>query len=116
MKRLGILVTSILIVAVIFAVPARSGSAPQSGFENIKVLTDMSDTDIRQEMQNWGMALGVECDHCHAPGGFASDANPKKDIARKMATMVKTINKDFLNGKLSCIICHRGSEVPKVSQ
>lgn len=115
MKGFSISVLGIVIVAAIFVVPARSRSMPQSTFENIKVLTDMSDADIRKEMQNWGEALGVTCNHCHVAGDFASEMNPKKEIARKMARMVKTINKDFLDGKANCVLCHRGAAVPNPS-
>ena len=115
MKVFSISVLGIVTVAAIFVAPARSRPMRQSTFENIKVLTDMSDTDIRKEMQNWGEALGVTCSHCHVTGDFASDMNPKKEMARKMARMVKTINKDFLDGKAKCVLCHRGSAVPDPS-
>ena len=112
MKPFGIFIVSIVVVVVISAAPAHSGPVRQSSFENIKVLKDMSDGDIRKEMMVWTEALGVQCSYCHVAGDFASDANPKKDTARKMATMVKTINKDFLGGKASCILCHRGASTP----
>src|SRR5262249_29969949 len=85
---------------------------PQSSFENIKVLNGMSDTDIRQAMTDWTEALGVACSYCHVTGDFASDMNAKKETARKMARMVNTINKDFLDGKAKCVLCHRGAAVP----
>jgi hypothetical protein len=111
MKGLVVFGLSVIVVAAVLVTPARSGS-PQSSFENIKVLTDMSDSDIRREMQGWTQALGVQCNHCHQGTDYPSDANPKKDVARKMATMVKTINKDFLEGKASCVLCHRGAAIP----
>jgi Photosynthetic reaction centre cytochrome C subunit len=74
--------------------------------------TGMSDTDIRMEMNDWTEALGVTCNYCHVAGDFPSDLNPKKETARKMATMVKVINKDFLGGKAKCVLCHRGAAVP----
>jgi hypothetical protein len=117
MRRFVILISGIIALSGNLAVPARSGSAqPQSSFENIKVLTDMSDADIRREMQSWARALGVQCNHCHEGTDYPSDANPKKDVARKMATMLKTINKDFLEGKGSCALCHRGSAIPEPPQ
>jgi photosynthetic reaction center cytochrome c subunit len=101
-----------LIVSAVAATPAQPVAMPQSSFENIKVLTGMSDTDIRNEMNDWTEALGVTCNYCHVAGDFPSDMNPKKETARKMATMVKLINKDFLGGKAKCILCHRGAAVP----
>lgn len=112
MKGFSISVLVIVIVAAIFVAPARSRPMPQSSFENIKVMKDMSDTEIRQEMTVWTEALGTNCNYCHVAGDFPSDMNPKKDIARKMFTMVKTINKDFLAGKAKCVLCHRGATVP----
>jgi len=112
MKAFSISALVIVIVAAIFEAPARSRPMPQSSFENIKVMKDMSDTEIRQEMTVWTEALGTNCNYCHIAGDFPSDMNPKKDIARKMFTMVKTINKDFLGGKAKCVLCHRGAAVP----
>jgi len=112
MRGLSISLLIAVIVSVVAAAPARPLSMPQSSFENIKVLTGMSDTDIRNEMNDWTEALGVTCTYCHVAGDFPSDMNPKKETARKMATMVKTINKDFLDGKAKCVLCHRGAAVP----
>ena len=115
MKPVGVFIVCIFVVAAVYAAPARPVPVPQSQFENIKVLNDMSDTDIRKEMMVWTDALGVQCSYCHESGNFAADSNPKKETARKMATMVKTINKDFLGGKASCVLCHRGSSTPDTS-
>jgi hypothetical protein len=113
MKAFSTTVFVVVSVAVILVVPAGSRPvAPQSSFDNIKVMKGMSDTDIRNEMMAWTEALGTTCSYCHAAGDFASDMNPKKDIARKMFTMVQTINKDFLAGKAKCVLCHRGKSVP----
>ena len=110
MKVFSITALSIVILAAILAAPARSRPLPQTS--NIKVLTDMSETEIQQEMTNWAEALGTNCGFCHVSGDFASDMNPKKETARKMARMVKVINKDFLGGKAQCALCHRGATVP----
>jgi hypothetical protein len=112
MRGFSICVFSIVIVAAIAVSPARSGPMPQTQFENIKVLNEMSDSEIRKEMMVWTEALGTTCSHCHMGADFASEMNPKKDVARKMFTMVKAINKDFLAGKATCVLCHRGATVP----
>lgn len=96
--------------------PASRAMRAQSRFENIKVLTDMSDGEIQREMQNFTKSLGENCTYCHQGTDYASDENPKKAVARKMITMVKTINKDFLGGKAACVLCHRGSAIPDASQ
>jgi len=79
---------------------------------------------------------GEGCLHCHArpapdaavpPGArgpqvdYASDANPNKDIARKMIQMVMAANDGFLKDmgdkavpeKVSCFTCHRGDATAK---
>src|SRR5262245_7159578 len=79
---------------------------------------------------------GEGCLHCHArpapdaaapPGGrgpqvdYASDANPNKDIARKMIQMTMAANDGFLKDlgdkavaeKVSCFTCHRGDATVK---
>ena len=113
MKSLVIFTCGIFALAGMHPVPAGlTAGTPQSRFENIKVLTDMADADIQKEMQGFTTALGVTCTYCHNESNFASDEKPKKEIARKMLTMVRTMNKDFLGGKAACILCHRGSAVP----
>ena len=65
-------------------------------------------------MQAFRGALGVMCSYCHVQGDFASDDNPKKDVARMMISMARDINAKFPDGKrhVSCYTCHRGAEEP----
>lgn len=87
--------------------------APQQGaHKNLKVLPQ--DTDIRATMGAFRTALGQQCTFCHVQGDFASDANPKKEIARHMIQMVNDINAKFPDGKVhvSCYTCHRGANIP----
>lgn len=105
------------------------GGAPGAGrgapapLQNIKVLPK---TWTRQQvgavMQSFTKSLGVMCDGCHVAEGNdrASDANPNKDVARKMIQMVMDINGDHLKGvgdasvpeKVSCWTCHQGQQTP----
>jgi hypothetical protein len=80
--------------------------------KNLKVLP--ADVDIRATMGGFRTALGVMCTYCHVQGDFASDENPKKNIARAMIRMVNDINSKFPDGKahVSCYTCHRGQEEP----
>jgi hypothetical protein len=80
--------------------------------KNLKVLP--ADTNINATMGAFRTALGQQCTFCHMQGDFASDENPKKDIARKMIVMVNEINAKFPDGKVhvSCYTCHRGSNMP----
>jgi hypothetical protein len=82
-------------------------------------------------MQGFVAALGVQasggCGYCHvgtAPQfDFASEANPKKNVARKMILMSREITAKLpeVTGKpaaevtsLRCATCHRGVAVPKL--
>jgi len=112
MKRLVLYILALITSAGLVAGVA---SAQESRLKNIKVLTGMSDADIQRQMQTWSKALGTNCVYCHQQGDFASDENPKKEIARKMAAMVKAMNTDFFAGeaKINCVLCHRGATVPE---
>jgi Photosynthetic reaction centre cytochrome C subunit len=88
--------------------------------KNLKILTP---DELRSGvMMQFTRALGVRCDHCHAPatdGGrpdFASDANPKKETARMMIAMAKDINSKFPDGaakvRVTCYTCHNGKVTP----
>lgn len=78
--------------------------------KNLKILPPEG---IFPVMQGYRTSLGVQCQHCHVQGDFASDDNPKKEIARSMITMVKEINAKMPEGKsVSCFTCHRGAVEP----
>jgi hypothetical protein len=90
--------------------PAKKGPA----HTNLKVLPDQN---IGQVMNAFRVALGQQCTFCHVqatPPNFASDENPKKEVARMMITMVKDINAKFPDGKMhvTCYTCHRGKTTP----
>jgi Photosynthetic reaction centre cytochrome C subunit len=80
--------------------------------KNLKVL-DPS-VNIRQVMATFTTGLGVQCTFCHMLPDFASDENPKKEIARHMISMTKEINAKFPDGKdhVACYTCHRGANMP----
>ena len=84
------------------------GRAPQ----NLKVLKP--DANIRQVMGSFTSGLGVRCDFCHVQGNFASDENPKKEIARHMIVIAQEVNAKFPDGKehVTCYTCHRGATAP----
>jgi Photosynthetic reaction centre cytochrome C subunit len=66
-------------------------------------------------------ALGVDCNYCHGGGRPQEfDANPRKDMARKMILLVRQINAQFPgtgvypvgNQEVTCYTCHRGDTHP----
>jgi hypothetical protein len=107
-----------LVSGVLLVVASVEGSASQSNFSNIQVLTDMTDRDIQQTMQSWARQFGVTCFGCHVQGDFASDALKRKRTARLMAEVVRTLNQTTYfsesSRKADGFLCHRGSfEIPE---
>ncbi len=100
---------------------------PPSAFDmpptNLTVLPATIDPQqLRGTMVAFSRALGVECQHCHVGRDFASDANPKKNIARAMMRMTWALNNTTLPGieglnqtRVSCYSCHRGAVTPALS-
>lgn len=84
---------------------------------NLKVLKVTTGAEVTQIMHTFTSGLGVQCSYCHVQGKFASDENPKKDVARQMIRMAQKINAEFPDGKMhvSCYTCHRGEAQPKTA-
>lgn len=118
-----------LAVALVWAgasaqVASQGGAQPS---RNLRVLTP--DVDIQRVMARFNTALGVECTYCHTANDFASDANPKKEIARRMLRMQRLVaerfpdsGNDFRNSRylpfpegkqyVTCFTCHQGAALP----
>jgi hypothetical protein len=84
---------------------------------NLKILKVQTGAEVNQIMRTFTAGLGVQCTYCHAMGDFASDANPKKEMARRMIQITQELNTKFQDGKLrvSCYTCHRGEAEPKTA-
>jgi hypothetical protein len=84
---------------------------------NLKVLKVTSAADVSQIMRTFTAGLGVQCTYCHVAGNYASDENPKKEIARHMISVTQRLNVELGDGKLrvSCYTCHRGEAEPKTA-
>jgi tetratricopeptide (TPR) repeat protein len=109
-------------------VRAQQWSWPERG-ENLQVLPeDFPPERLRAVMTGFTRALGVRCSYCHvgeegqplSTFDFASDSNPKKDVARTMYRMLGVIN-DTLGTiqpsgpkpvNMWCHTCHRGRPRP----
>jgi len=93
------------------------GKRPPANPTNLKVLKVSSGPEVGQIMRTFTTGLGVQCVYCHVQGNFASDENPKKDVARHMITMTQQINGNFPGDKMvvSCYTCHRGEAEPKTA-
>jgi hypothetical protein len=97
------------------------GATPPPAAKNLKLLA--ANTDMLFVMQSFNEALGVQCTYCHVQGDFAAD-HPKKDIARKMISMVRLIDTTFPSSvgafpdgyhEVDCITCHRGNVKPETT-
>ena len=94
-------------------------------FENIQIMKGIPAGRLIPIMQMaFSKSLGVKCDHCHSRDGWASDVNPKKQIAREMWVMSGKINRELLPAikglqgpqpVANCTTCHRGDVIPKTS-
>jgi photosynthetic reaction center cytochrome c subunit len=67
-------------------------------------------------------ALGFSCEDCHTASSndwanYAKDVSPRKQMARRMVTIMTEINKQYFGGRqvVTCFSCHRGSNRPKVT-
>lgn len=118
-----------LFAATLLAAPTVGQTPPPSGgpFDapatNLTVLpATMTPQQLRGTMVAFSRALGVDCQHCHVGRDFASDANPKKGIARAMMRMTWTLNNTTLpeigglnQARVSCYSCHRGAVTPALA-
>lgn len=97
--------------------------------KNLKVLPkNTSPEQLRAVMTGFTRALGVRCAHCHVGEegkpldtfDFASDKNPKKDVARGMWKMLGKVKKDLASIEpakaervnVGCATCHHGRPLP----
>jgi hypothetical protein len=92
-------------------------------FKNVQLLKDMPAGEfVRQMDTNYGRGLGWTCNNCHTIGEFDSDTKKNKRIARQMQEMTLLVNQQELPKvkeldaeyeKVTCVMCHRGSNEPK---
>jgi len=111
MRLLRLFVPILFVTVVAFAQdapPKKKGFPPPT---NLKLLKP---DNLIETMRSFTAALGVQCTYCHVMGNFASDENPKKEMARMMITMAREINAKFPDGQqhVRCYTCHRGQTTP----
>jgi cytochrome c556 len=85
---------------------------------NIKVLTNMTPAQVRDQMNTIRDQLGARCRYCHffnEKTGVTDyiPETPMKQVGRQMIQMVRVLNEQepFKSGpvKASCATCHKGS-------
>lgn len=117
MRPMHRLIVPFMLVAAWAQQPAPDANKPHPPMpepKNLKVLK-VSHDELMPIMRAFSAGLGVRCDHCHVKDDFASDANPRKEIARNMIVMAQQVNSNFPDGKMhvTCYTCHRGETEPK---
>jgi photosynthetic reaction center cytochrome c subunit len=113
-----------LMGAALAAAQPASGEKPllaEQVFKNVQVLKGISVDDFIETMGLMTAALQFDCSDCHVGAGtnrvdWAADT-PRKVTARKMVTMVATINKENFVGRqmVTCWTCHRNRDRPLVT-
>src|SRR5713226_2453037 len=117
--------TAIAVVALIGAALAAAQTAPQDKpllaeqvFKNIQVLKGIPVDDFMETMGIMTAALQFDCSDCHEGAGtdkvdWAADT-ARKRMARRMVTMVTTINQTNFGGRqmVTCWTCHRNRDKP----
>jgi hypothetical protein len=93
----------------------------EEAFKNVQVLKGIPVDDFMGTMGVMCVALAFDCSDCHTGAGtvtvdWAADT-PRKRTARRMVTMVQTINKDNFGGRqvVTCWTCHRNRDRPLVT-
>jgi hypothetical protein len=83
-------------------------------FKNIQVLKNIPADQLVPSMQFIAASLGVDCEFCHVEHQMDKDEKKTKQAARKMISMVLTLDKTSFEGELevTCYTCHRGSPRP----
>jgi outer membrane lipoprotein-sorting protein len=91
-------------------------------FKNVQVFKGVPADQFMGTMGLFSNALSADCSHCHVGaggGGWAKYAedNPRKETARKMVLMMKSINQTYFGGRrvVTCVSCHNGLNRPKVT-
>ena len=94
--------------------PAAPFKTAEQQYKNIKVLTGTRADQLLLGMHGVSGQLGVDCVHCHIWEEWDKDVKPPKEIARRMITMVRDMNKTYFGGTqvVTCYTCHRGSLHP----
>jgi len=125
---------ALVVLSIAFNTPEKPNQH-QPKQRNLKVLPqNISHDSLDYLMDMYKFALNVKCNYCHAKSltnpqkmDMASDANPIKDVTRKMIQMTDEMNAKYLHSiqhqpkdtttvqLVTCNTCHRGEAKPKVA-
>jgi len=115
MRALPIALAALLATAGLAPAGSQSGAKAGDTYENLQLLADLPERDLRPTMERWSAALGTGCSHCHESYSDAVDT-PMKLRAREMLRMVRVINATTFAApgapQVTCWTCHRGQRIP----
>ncbi len=107
-----------LLGAMAHAQSVANGQLAEEVFKNVRVLKGIPVDDFMATMGVMSAAVGFDCSECHIGAGtekvdWAADTQ-KKIVARRMVTMMQTINKENFSGRqmVTCWSCHHGRDRP----
>lgn len=102
--------------------PAQKPPMSEDVFKNVRVLRGIPVDEFMGTMGIFSAALGMSCEDCHSASdtsweNYALDTSPRKVTARRMVTMMLSINQASFGGRqvVTCYTCHRGSSKPRVT-
>jgi outer membrane lipoprotein-sorting protein len=91
-------------------------------FKNVTVLRGITVDEFMGTMGVFSAALGMSCEDCHTGSSndwpsYAADTSARKQVARRMVTMMAALNKQYFAGRqvVTCFSCHRGASRPRVT-
>ena len=122
-----------MMVVTIASIAFTTPNAIHPPFKNLKVYPkDTKYDSLDHLMDYYKVALNVKCGYCHARSetnpkklDMASDANPIKDVTRKMILMTNEMNEKYIHTinhpstdstavqVVTCNTCHRGKVKPE---
>jgi hypothetical protein len=100
------------------AAAAPTGPLAPEKYKNIQVLTDVPADMVLPTMDYFVQATGIQCQGCHVQDqttkefAYEKDDNRTKQTARKMITLVRTVNAGDFGARIQCGTCHAGRNQP----
>jgi hypothetical protein len=110
---------------VLRSIDGHENAPAESVFKNIRMMKGIPAGRLLRIMNvGYGRSLGASCTHCHVAGEWDKEDKPQKQVARDMAAMMQSINRELLpkirnleskEPVVNCTTCHRGAIKPALN-
>jgi Photosynthetic reaction centre cytochrome C subunit len=98
------------------SIKGKENTTADSVYKNLQYIGGFEASLLPEIMDEWSIALGVSCTHCHYTTKWESDEKPEKHIARQMAEFSFIVSKEVrkieglksVKPTVNCITCHKG--------